>query len=116
MTREEKSKSLSSAPHGKLIDFEYAEIRLSEFNGEEYLYVASAKTEDGWKAMLAPRIYHDVPDYTDVEVLKVRSTQRQEIIVIKNSEYHQLSIPISSFKGLKGISLIGANVDKIIDI
>ncbi len=110
------SKSLSSAPHGKLIDFEYAEIRSSQFNDEDYLYVAGAKPEDGWKAILAPCIHHAMPDYADVEVLKVRIRENSETLNAENEDGYQLSIPINSIKGSKGILLIGANGNKMIDI
>lgn len=116
MTRIISSESLSSAPHGKLIDFDYAEIRSSQFNDETYLYVAGAKPEDGWQAMLAPRIHHSVPDYADVEILKVRSRQDHKAPNAENEDSYQLSIPINSIKGSKGIMIIGANGDKVIDI
>ncbi len=116
MTQDNSVNSLSSAPHGKLIDFEHAEIRSTQFNDEIYLYVAGAKPEDGWQAMLAPRIHHSVPDYADVEILKVRSRQDIKNSATENEDGYQLSIPINSIKGSKGIMLIGANGDKVIDI
>lgn len=116
MRQENITESLSSAPHGKLIDFECAEIRSSQFNDESYLYVAGAKVDDGWQAMLAPRIHHSVPDYASIEVLKVRNYQDHIKSAAENEDGYQLSIPINSIKGSKGIMLIGATGDKVINI
>ena len=63
--------SLSSAPNGKIIDFDRAELRRVPFQDSLYLWVSARTTGSGTELQLAPRIYHDRPDYWGIEVVAI---------------------------------------------
>ena len=55
--------SLTSVPNGRIIDFEVAELRKPPFQDDLYLWVRGTLPGIGFEARLAPRVYHDRPDY-----------------------------------------------------
>lgn len=103
----------SNSPRGQLINFDHAEIRTSQFNDELFLFVTGKQPEKNWKAMLAPMINQQTPDYLTVEILRTRASDGREK---GNQEYYQLSLPLNAISGKKGVMVIGANQSKKIDI
>lgn len=111
MNRKNDDKLMSSAANGRLIDFDQAEIRHSQFNDELFLFVSGQPIENGWKAMLSPVIHHNKLDYLTVEVLKVRSDKQNEM-----DKPYRASLPLGGIAGKKGVVLIGANETQTLDI
>lgn len=103
----------SNIPKALLINFDYAEIRTSQFNKELFLYVSGEQPAAGWNAMLAPLINQETPDYLHVEVLRARMNDTK---VERGNSPYRLSLPLNSISGKKGVKLIGANGSKTFDI
>ncbi len=118
MSTKSRRNSLSSTPNGKLFAFESAEIRHSKFNNDSFLYVTGEAAENGWDILLAPRIYHEVPDFVQIELLLIRqysgSGKSQDTKNINRP--YQLSIPLNDICGKKGIELVGKNMSKIFEL
>ncbi len=111
------SGSLSSVPNGRIIDFEVAELRKLPFQDSLYLWVRGSLPSADFEAKLAPRIYHDRPDYWGIEVAVVampRSDNEQS--VVSTSLNFERSVPLTGITGSRGITVIGANQIKQIDI
>ena len=114
--------SLSSVPNGRIIDFEAAELRKPPFQDSLYLWVRGSLPGTGFEARLAPRIYHDRPDYWGIEVAVVHAANGvtpspandtgggDEALVFERS------VPLTGITGIRGITVIGANQVKRIDI
>ena len=111
MNQGSKDKSMSSKVSGRLIDFDQAEIRHAQFNDEIYLFVSGENVGKGWTAMLAPVIQQNKLDYLTVEVLKVNDKEQDE-----ESSCYRVSLPLSGIAGKKGVTLIGANETRTIDL
>ncbi len=108
-THNEKPTSLRA----HLINFDQAEIRKSQFNDELFLFVTGEQPEKPWRAILAPVINQQTPDYLTVEVMRTRANDDQER---RNKVHYQLSLPLNAISGKKGVMLLGANKSKKIDI
>jgi hypothetical protein len=109
--------SLSSVPNGRIIDFEIAELRRTLFQGDLYLWVRGIIPALGFEATLAPRVYHDRPDYWGIEVAVVMQPKpTNDVGEGKTSLVFERSVPLSGITGNRGISVIGANQIQRIDI
>ncbi len=110
--------SLSSVPSGRIIDFEEAEVRTLSFQGETHLWVKGKLPNSNFEAKLAPRIYHDRPDYWGIEVavtmLPTPANDAGEAADV--SLDFERSVPLSGITGVRGITVIGANQIKRIEI
>lgn len=106
-------RSHSSAPHGKLTTFDVAEIRSSKFNGDLFLYVEGEMPEIGWNVIIAPRIYHDKPEYLEVEILRVQAPANQ---YGERADIYKLSIPLNDIIGSKGVKVIGLDTSQSLDL
>lgn len=111
------SGSLSSVPNGRIIDFEIAELRKLPFQDSLYLWVRGRLPGTGFEARLAPRVYQDRPDYWGIEVAVVHAPQpandtggADEALVFERS------VPLTGITGVRGITVIGANQVKRIEI
>ena len=117
-----KSGSLSSVPNGRIIDFETAELRKVPFQDSLYLWVRGQLPEDGFEAKLAPRVYHDRPDYWGIEVAVVTTPEpandQEEVDADPGFEslVFERSVPLTGITGVRGIAVIGANTVKRIEI
>lgn len=69
----------STAPHGKLLTFDHAEIRTSQYNGDLFLYVEGEDLKMGWDDVLTPQINQKQPEYLTVEILQIRAPTQQSI-------------------------------------
>jgi hypothetical protein len=111
------SGSLSSVPNGRIIDFESAELRQSPMQDELYLLVTGKLPAIDFEVKLAPRVYFDRPDYWGIEVAAV---VLQPLVDGKTANASQLkfekSVPLSGIIGNRGITVIGANQVKRIEI
>jgi hypothetical protein len=108
--------SLSSVPNGRIIDFETAELRKLPFQDSLYLWVKGTHPGKGFEARLAPRIYENRPDYWGIEVAVIQThstVQSGETELLNNFER---SIPLTGITGNRGITVIGANQVKRIEI
>ena len=111
------SGSLSSVPNGKIIDFDRAELRRVPFQDSLYLWVSARTPGTSFELRLAPRIYHDRPDYWGIEVVAIGATQADNDTGIDaDTGLVERSVPLSGITGTKGISVIGANQTKLIEI
>lgn len=109
--------SLSSAPNGKIIDFDRAELRRVPFQDSLYLWVSARTPGTNFELRLAPRIYHDRPDYWAIEVVAVGAGHAANDTGVEVGEdIVERSVPLSGITGKKGISVIGANHSKQIEI
>jgi hypothetical protein len=109
--------SLSSVPNGKIIDFDRAELRRVPFQDSLYLWVSARSPGTSLELRLAPRIYHDRPDYWGIEVVAISALQADNDTgaeVSLNSV--ERSVPLTGIIGTKGISVIGAKQTKFIKI
>lgn len=116
------SGSLSSVPNGRIIDFETAELRKLPFQDSLYLWVRGRLPGIGFEARLAPRIYHIRPDYWGIEVAVIHAPsvvipgpandigQPDKMLVFEQS------VPLTGITGVRGITVIGANQVKRIEI
>ena len=111
------SGSLTSVPNGRIIDFEIAELRRVPFQDSLYLWVKGTMPNAGFEAKLAPRVYHDRPDYWGIEVAVVSKP-----VAANDASNGQLSldfersVPLAGITGNRGISVIGANQIQRIEI
>ena len=111
------SGSLSSVPNGRIIDFDVAELRKMPFQDSLYLWVRGTLPGTGYELKLAPRVYHDRPDYWGIEVAVVakpkaaNDTEMGEVSL----DFEQ-SVPLTGITGVRGITVIGANQVKRIEI
>ena len=111
------SGSLSSVPNGRIIDFEIAELRRVPFQDSLYLWVSGTLPAHGFEAKLAPRIYHDRPDYWGIEVAVVAAAGVENDVRDGDISLHfERSIPLVGITGNRGISVIGANQIQQIEI
>lgn len=114
--------SLSSVPNGRIIDFETAELRKLPFQDSLYLWVRGHLPEIGFEARLAPRIYHDLPDYWGIEVAVIHAppvvspTPANDVGSAENMLVFERSVPLTGITGVRGITVIGANQVKRIEI
>ncbi|MEP7351396.1 MAG: hypothetical protein ABI668_15790 [Sphingorhabdus sp.] len=111
------SGSLSSVPNGRIIDFDAAELRKLPFQDNLFLWVRGKLPGAGYEAKLAPRIYHDRPDYWGIEVAVVTApAPANDASVGEISFNFERSVPLSGITGNRGITVIGANQVKRIEI
>ncbi len=111
------SGSLSSVPNGRIIDFEDAELRKLPFQDGLYLWVRGSLPGTGYEVRLAPRIYHDRPEYWGIEVAVVHAPEPANDTGDSNdSLIFERSVPLSGIMGVRGITVIGANQVKRIEV
>jgi hypothetical protein len=116
------SGSLSSVPNGRIIDFEIAELKTSPFQDSLYLWVKGRMPLGHFEVTLAPRIYHNRPEYWGIEVAIVSvpaPANDPGVVDVKNAEtgtMFERSVPLTGVTGSRGITVIGANQIKRIEI
>jgi hypothetical protein len=111
------SGSLTSVPNGRIIDFEVAELRRVPFQDSLYLWVKGTMPHAGFEAKLAPRLYHDRPDYWGIEIAVVSVPAAANDAGAKEVSLNfERSIPLAGITGNRGISVIGANQIQRIEI
>ena len=111
------SGSLSSVPNGRIIDFEVAELRMPPFQDGVYLWVTGILPSAGFEAKLAPRVYYDRPDYWGIEVAVVMvPNAANDVATSEGSLAFERSVPLAGITGSRGITVIGANQVKRIEI
>jgi hypothetical protein len=109
--------SLSSVPNGRIIDFELAELRKPPFQDGMYLWVRGTLPSAGFEVKLAPRVYHDRPDYWGIEVAVVAVPKpANDAAIGEVSLEFERSVPLAGITGSRGITVIGANQVKRIEI
>jgi len=110
--------SLSSVPNGRIIDFEEAEVRTLSFQDGAHLWVKGKLPNSNFDASLAPRIYHDRPDYWGIEVAvtKLPTPANDAGTAADASLDFERSIPLSGITGIQGVAVIGASRIKRIEI
>ncbi len=114
--------SLSSVPKGRIIDFEQAELRKLPFQDSLYLWVRGSLPGTGFEARLAPRIYHDRPDYWGIEVAVIHAPDvggqkpANDVGGADSTLMFERSVPLTGITGVRGITVIGANQMKRIEI
>jgi hypothetical protein len=109
--------SLSSVPNGRIVDFEIAELRRLPFQDSLYLWVRGKLPGIGYEAKLAPRVYHDRPDYWGIEVAVVKQPNpANDTGEGEPSLNFERSVPLTGITGVRGITVIGANQVKRIEI
>ena len=112
-----ESWSLSSVPSGRMIDFDEAEVRISPIQGEPHLWVKGKMPAPGFEVRLAPRMYHERPEYWDIEVAVTELPHRPNANgEVKSSLEYERSVPLSGIIGVRGITVVGANQNKRIEI
>ncbi|MGB5077856.1 MAG: hypothetical protein WBO17_10285 [Sphingorhabdus sp.] len=111
------SGSLSSAPNGRIIDFETAELRKLPFEDSLYLWVGGILPGIGFEAKLAPRVYQVRPDYWGIEVAAIAvASAANDTDLGEVSLDFERSVPLTGITGIRGITVIGANQVKRIEI
>lgn len=110
------SGSLSSAPNGQIIDFDRAELRRVPFQDSLYLWVSVHKPDARFELRLAPRIYHDRPDFWGIEVIAVQNSNPAIDTVSEPLAVVERSVPLVGIVGTRGITVIGANRSQHIEI
>ena len=111
------SGSFSSVPNGQIIDFEIAELRKVPFQDSLYLWVQGNRPAGDFEAKLAPRVYHDRPEYWGIEVAVVSPLNPDnDGGTASQSLRYERSVPLTGITGIRGITVIGANQIKRIDI
>ena len=109
--------SLSSVPNGRIIDFDVAELRKVPFQDSLYLWVRGTLPGIDYEARLAPRVYQIRPDYWGIEVAVVtRPKAANDGDIGEISLDFERSVPLTGITGIRGITVIGANQVKRIDI
>jgi hypothetical protein len=114
--------SLSSVPNGRIIDFETAELRTLPFQDSLYLWVRGNLPGPGFEARLAPRIYHDRPDYWGIDVAVIHAPEKaghaasSDIGSADSALVFERSVPLTGITGFRGITVIGASQMKRIEI
>jgi hypothetical protein len=120
-----QSGSISSVPNGRIVDFETAELRKVPFQDSLYLWVRGKVPEAGFEIQLAPRVYHGQPDYWGIEVAIVKKPDADNDIGANDTGnnpsgeqalFFERSVPLSGITGNRGITVIGANQMKRIEI
>lgn len=111
------SGSLSSVPNGRIIDFEIAELRKLPFQDSLYLLVRGTKSAAHFDVKLAPRVYHNRPDYWDIEVTAIiASKSGGDTATEETALRFEHSVPLSGITGNLGITVVGASHTKRIEI
>jgi hypothetical protein len=116
------SGSLSSVPNGRIIDFETAELRKLPFQDSLYLWVRGTLPGNGFEVRLAPRVYHDRPDYWGIEVAVIHAPNivvpppANDVGGADEALVFERSVPLTGITGVRGITVIGANQVKRIEI
>jgi hypothetical protein len=116
------SGSLSSVPNGRIIDFERAELRKLPFQDSLYLWVRGTLPGIGFEARLAPRLYHNRPDYWAIEVAVIQAPLAANPVPANDAGsaeealVFERSVPLTGITGVRGITVIGANQVKRIEI
>ena len=111
------SGSLSSAPNGKIIDVDRAELRRVPFQDSLYLWVSAKMPDTRLELRLAPRIYHDRPDYWGIEVVAVAPVRADnDVGEASDLAVVERSVPLTGIIGTRGINVIGANQTHQIEI
>jgi hypothetical protein len=111
------SGSLSSVPNGRIIDFEQAELRKLPFQDGLYLWVRGSLPGIGFEARLAPRIYYDRPDYWGIEVAVIHAPEpANDVRDAPETLIFERSVPLTGITGVRGITVIGANEVKRIEV
>lgn len=109
--------SLSGAPNGQIIDFERAELRRVPFQDSLYLWVSGKLPGPGFDVKLAPRYYFGRPDYWDIEVAAVTVPSPANDVADNDTTLEfERSVPLAGITGILGITVIGANRIKQIEI
>lgn len=109
--------SLSSVPNGRIVDFDIAELRKLPFQDSLYLWVRGKLPGIGFEARLAPRIYQERPDYWGIEVAIIHAPGATNHDAQNSGDLiFERSVPLTGIVGVKGITVIGANQVKRIDI
>jgi hypothetical protein len=109
--------SLSSVPNGRIIDFDVAELRKVPFQDSLYLWVRGTLPGIGYEAKLAPRVYQVRPDYWGIEVAVVMQHKAaNDGNIGEVSLAFERSVPLTGITGVRGITVIGANQVKRIEI
>jgi hypothetical protein len=114
--------SLSGAPNGRIIEFEIAELKKLPFQDSMYLCVRGRMPPGDFDVILTPRIYRDRPEYWGIEVTVVPAAidaKDQGIggVAIKEAgTMFERSVPLTGVTGSRGITVIGANQIKRIEI
>jgi hypothetical protein len=114
--------SLSSVPNGKIIEFEKAELRHLPSHDSLYLWVKGRMLVEGFDAKLAPRIYYERPEYWGIEVAAIASPPTaandgaNDGAGVGDALMFECSIPLIGVTGSKGVTVIGANQIKRIEI
>ncbi len=114
--------SLSSVPNGQIVDFEIAELRKVPFQDSLYLWVRGKLPSGSVEAQLAPRVYHDRPDYWGIEVAVVSVPDEANGRGADTAQpgfeslVFERSVPLAGITGSRGITVIGANQIKRIEI
>jgi hypothetical protein len=111
------SGSLSTAPAGRIIDFDEAELRRPPFQSDWYLWVRGRLPALGLDARLAPRLYQGRPDYWAIEVAAITATNPDNDNSTSIEDYiFERSVPLAGITGTRGIMVIGANRSQQIEI
>jgi hypothetical protein len=111
------SGSLSSVPNGRIIDFEFAELRQLPMQDDLYLLVRGTLPANSIDVKLAPRVYFDRPDYWGIEVAAIMQQPSNENTPVDDKLVgFEKSVPLSGIIGNRGITVIGANQIKRIEI
>lgn len=116
------SGSLSSVPNGRIIDFEIAELKTLSFQNSLFLWVSGSMPAGSFEVILAPRIYHDLPEYWGIEVTIVATPAAIDVpgdidaAAIAAPPIFERSVPLTGITGSRGIAVIGANQVKRIEI
>ena len=114
--------SLSSVPNGRIINFETAELRKLPFQDSLYLWVRGELPEAGFEARLAPRIYYDRPEYWGIEVAVILAPPvftpgaANDVGGANETLVFERSVPLAGITGVRGITVIGANRVKRIEV
>jgi hypothetical protein len=109
--------SLSGVPNGQIIDFVRAELRHVPSHDHLHLWVKGRLPMGGLAARLAPRIYFGRPDYWGIEVAAVTSpANAQDAGRAGDGLDFECSVPLIGITGTRGITVIGANQIKRIEI
>ncbi len=112
-----KSSSFAGVSSGQVIDFEIAEVRTLPMQGEPHLWVKGVMPTTGFDVRLTPRVYHNRPEYWEIEVtvtqLPYRANERDET---NRSLMFERSVPLSGTIGVRGITVVGASQTMRIEI